>query len=176
MSSRDTARHDALVAKLRERFGAAVIDVDRSYDDCAVLVDRKVIHDVLAYLRDEHRFNLLMDIAGVDCMNLPSYRDRFELSYNLYSVPADLRVRIDIAVPELDMDVPTASDLWKSANWAEREAFEMFGFNFVGHTCLKRLLTHHEFVGHPLRKDYPVMGGQWCTSTSDMTEELNEPK
>jgi NADH-quinone oxidoreductase subunit C len=176
LSTKDTARHDALVAALRERFGAAVIDVDRSYDDCAVTVDRKVIHDVLAYLRDEHRFNLLMDIAGVDCVNLPSYRERFELSYNLYSVPADLRVRIEIAVPELDMDVPTASDLWKSANWAEREAFEMFGFNFVGHTCLKRLLTHHEFVGHPLRKDYPVLGGQWCTSTSDMTEELNEPK
>jgi NADH-quinone oxidoreductase subunit C len=176
LSNKDTARHDALVATLRERFGAAVIDVDRSYDDCAVTVDRTVIHDVLGFLKDEHRFNLLMDIAGVDCLNLPSYRERFELSYNLYSVPADLRVRIDIAVSELDMDVPTASDLWKSANWAEREAFEMFGFNFVGHTCLKRLLTHHEFVGHPLRKDYPVMGGQWCTSTSDMTEELNEPK
>jgi NADH-quinone oxidoreductase subunit C len=176
VSSQDTERHDALVAKLRERFGAAVLDVDRSYGDCAVTVDRAVIRDVLTYLKNEHRFNLLMDMAGVDCMNLPSYRERFELSYNLYSVPADLRVRIDIAVPELDMDVPTVSDLWKSANWAEREAFEMFGFNFTGHTCLKRLLTHHEFVGHPLRKDYPVMGGQWCTSTSDMTEELNEPK
>ena len=66
---------------------------------------------------------------------------------------------MQIAVPELDMDVPTVTDLWKSANWGEREAFEMFGFNFVGHPCLKRLLTHHEFVGHPLRKDYPMHGG-----------------
>ena len=82
----------------------------------------------------------------------------------------------EVPVSELDMDVPTATDLWKSANWAEREAFEMFGFNFVGHLCLKRLLTHHEFVGHPLRKDYPLMGGQWCATTSDMTEELNEPR
>jgi NADH:ubiquinone oxidoreductase subunit C len=109
-------------------------------------------------------------------MNLPKYRERFELIYMLYSVPDDLRVRVEIAVPELEMDVPTVSDLWKSANWAEREAFEMFGFNFVGHPCQKRLLTHHEFVGFPLRKDYPIMGGQWCTSTSDMTEELNEPR
>ena len=61
-----------------------------------------------------------------------------------------------------------------SANWGEREAFEMYGFNFVGHPCLKRLLTHHEFVGHPLRKDYPVMQGQWCTSMSDLTDEMNE--
>jgi NADH-quinone oxidoreductase subunit C len=176
VSSKDAARHDDLVAKLRERFGAAVLDVDRSFDDCAVTVDRAVIHDVLTYLKNEHRFDLLMDIAGIDCMNLPSFRERFEVAYMLYSVPADLRVRIEIAVPELDMNVPTATDLWKSANWAEREAGEMFGFTFVGHPCQKRLLTHHEFVGHPLRKDYPVMAGQWCTVTSDMTEELNEPR
>jgi NADH/F420H2 dehydrogenase subunit C len=172
----DAARHDALVQKLREKFGSAILDVDRSFDDCAVMVERNVVHDVLAYLKNEQRFNLLLDIAGVDCSALPIFRERFELSYNLYSIPEDLRVRVEIAVPELDMDVPTVSDLWKSANWAEREAFEMFGFNFVGHPCLKRLLTHHEFVGHPLRKDYPLMGGQWCTVTSDLTEEMNEPR
>jgi NADH-quinone oxidoreductase B subunit len=141
--------------------GGAVLDVDRSLSTIArFTVDRKSIHDVLAYLKNEHRFNLLLDIAGVDCMNLPTFRERFELAYILYSVPDDLRVRIEIAVPELDMDVPTVTDMWKSANWGEREAFEMFGFNFVGHPCQKRLLTHHEFVGFPLRKDYPVMGGQ----------------
>jgi len=176
VNQNDTARHDALVAKVRERFGNAVLEVDRSFDDCALIVDRAAVRDVLSYLKNEHRFNLLMDIAGVDCMDLPKYRERFELVYMLYSVPDDLRVRVEIAVPELEMDVPTVSDLWRSANWAEREAFEMFGFNFVGHPCQKRLLTHHEFVGHPLRKDYPVMGGQWCTSTSDMIEELNEPR
>jgi NADH/F420H2 dehydrogenase subunit C len=172
----DTERHDALVSDIRNRFGERLLDVDRSYGDCALLVDRAVVHDVLAFLRNERRFNLLMDIAGVDCMNLPDPRERYELVYNLYSIPDDLRVRVAIAVPELDMDVPTATDLWKSANWAEREAFEMFGFNFVGHPCLKRLLTHHEFKGHPLRKDYPIMGGQWCTTTSDLMDELNEPR
>jgi NADH-quinone oxidoreductase subunit C len=176
LSDKDTARHDALVAEIKGRFGARVLDVDRSFGDCALVVDKAVLHDVLAFLKNERRFNFLMDIVGIDAMNLPSPRERFELSYNLYSVPDDLRVRVETPVSELDMDVPTATDLWKSANWGEREAFEMFGFNFVGHPCLKRLLTHHEFQGHPLRKDYPVMGGQWCTSTSDMTEELNEPR
>jgi NADH:ubiquinone oxidoreductase subunit C len=170
----DTERHDALVADIRSRFGDRLLDVDRSFGDCALIVDRAAVHDVLAYLKNERRFNLLMDIVGVDCMDLPSSRERFELSYNLYSIPDDLRVRVEIAVPELEMDVPTATDLWKSANWAEREAFEMFGFNFVGHPCQKRLLTHHEFKGHPLRKDYPIMGGQWCTSTSDLMDELKE--
>jgi NADH:ubiquinone oxidoreductase subunit C len=176
VSKSDTERHDALVAEIRSRFGERLLDVDRSYGDCALIVDRTVVHDVLAFLKTERRFDLLMDIVGVDCINLAQYRERFELSYNLYSTPADLRVRVETPVSELDMNLPTATDLWKSANWAEREAFEMFGFNFVGHPCLKRLLTHHEFKGHPLRKDYPIMGGQWCTSTSDMTEELNEPR
>jgi NADH-quinone oxidoreductase subunit C len=176
VATSDTEKQDALVAEVQSRFGASVLDVDRAYDDCAIVVAKAALRDVLEFLKNERSFDFLMDIAGVDCMNLPSYRERFELAYMLYSSAGNYRVRIEVPIPELDMDVPTMSDLWKSANWAEREAFEMFGFNFVGHPCLKRLLTHHEFVGHPLRKDYPVMAGQWCTSTSDMTEELNEPK
>jgi NADH/F420H2 dehydrogenase subunit C len=172
----ESARHEAIVAALKSRFGEGIIDVDRSFGDCTLVVSKPVVHDVLAHLKNDHGFNMLMDMAGVDCANLPSFRERFELNYMLYSVPNNVRVRVEVPVPELDMDVPTASDLWKSANWAEREAFEMFGFNFTGHPCLKRLLTHHEFKGHPLRKDYPVLAGQWCSSTSDMTEELNEPK
>ena len=176
MATNESSKHDALVADLKGRFGAKLIDVDRSYGDCTLVVDKSAIHDVLALLKNERRFNLLLDIAGVDGLNLPNTRERFEVVYMLYSVPDDVRVRVEVPVSELDLDVPTVTDLWKSANWAEREAFEMFGFNFVGHPCLKRLLTHHEFVGHPLRKDYPLMGGQWCATTSDMTEELNEPR
>jgi len=175
VANNETPKHDALVAEMKQRFGAAVLDVDRSYEDCTVILDKSALHDVLAYLKNERRFNLLLDIGGVDCMQLPKSRERFELVYMLYSVPDDVRVRLEVPVSELDMNVPTATDLWKSANWAEREAFEMYGFNFVGHPCLKRLLTHHEFVGHPLRKDYPIMGGQWCATTSDLTDELNEP-
>ena len=176
MAANEAPLHDAILADLKSKFGEKIIDVDRSFEDCTIVVDRSCVHDVLAHLKNSHAFNMLMDMAGVDCMNLPAYRERFELNYMLYSVPNNVRVRVEVPVPELDMDVPTVCDLWKSANWAEREAFEMFGFNFVGHPCQKRLLTHHEFEGHPLRKDYPVMAGQWCSSTSDMTEELNEPK
>ena len=175
MATNETPKHDVLIAEMKQRFGAAILDVDRSFDDCTVILDKGRLHDVLAYLKNERRFNLLLDIGGVDCLELKQYRERFEVVYMLYSISDDMRVRLEVPVSELDMNVPTATDLWKSANWAEREAFEMFGFNFVGHPCLKRLLTHHEFVGHPLRKDYPLMGGQWCATTSDMTEELNEP-
>jgi len=171
----ESAKHDAIVATLKERFGDKIVDVDRSYGDCAVIVDKSVLHDVLALLKNDKHFNMLLDIGGVDLSNMPSFRERFEIVYVVYSMKDNVRIRVEAPVPELDLDVPTATDLWKSANWAEREAFEMFGFNFVGHPCLKRLLTHHEFKGHPLRKDYPVMAGQWCTSTSDLTDEMNEP-
>jgi len=174
LANPETAKHDAIVDEVKSAFGAAVLDVDRSYDDLALVVEKSAAHHILAHLREARKCDLLLDIAGVDCMDLPESRERFELEYMLYSVANDVRVRVRVPVPEGDMDVPTATDLWQSANWAEREAYEMFGFNFVGHPCLKRLLTHHEFQGHPLRRDYPVMGGQWCTTTSDMTEDLEE--
>ena len=169
-----TQKHDAIAADIKAKFGDAVIDVDRSFDDCCVVVDKSVLHDVLAHVRDAHKMNLLLDVLGVDCLELEEYTERFELEYVLYSVPDDTRLRVRTLVPETDLDLPTVTDLWQAANWGERETFEMFGFNFVGHPCQKRLLTHHEFEGHPLRKDYPVMQGQWCSSSSDLTEELNE--
>ncbi len=125
-------------------------------------------------LRHEKEFDLLLDVAGIDGIGLKGQKERFELEYIIYSISNDHRIRVRIRVPEDDMDMPTATDIWQSANWGEREAFEMYGFNFVGHPCLKRLLTHHEFQGFPLRKDYPVVQGQWCSRTSDLTDEMNE--
>ncbi len=166
--------NDAIVEQIRNRIGDALLDVDRSYDDYVLVVDKSVVHDVLAVLRNDHAFDMLLDVAGVDCLELEEYRERFEVEYMLYSVSKKNRMRVRTLVPEIDMILPTASDLWHSANWAEREAWEMFGINFTGHPCLKRLLTHHEFEGHPLRKDYPIMRGQWCSTTSDLTDMMNE--
>lgn len=174
MSSTETARHDAIVEATRAKFAERVLDVDRSFDDLVLVIDKHAAHDVLTFLRNEHGFNLLLDIAGVDLLKMEDYRERFELEYILYAIASDTRARVRVPVPESDLDIPTATDLWQSANWGERETWEMFGINFVGHPCLKRLLTHDEFVGHPLRKDYPVMGGQWCSTTSDLTDQMNE--
>ncbi len=172
--TQEIAKHDALAEEVGSRFGEKVLEIDRSFDDLTIVTDKSSVHDLLAYLKNEKRFDLLLDIAGVDCLQLDQSRERFEIEYILYSVGNDHRVRVRIPVPENELDVPTVTDLWQSANWGEREAFEMYGFNFVGHPCLKRLLTHHEFEGHPLRKDYPITHGQWCTTTSDLTDELNE--
>ena len=168
-------KHNSLADQANSKFGGDVIQVERTFDELVFVVGKGAFHDVLEWLYRDKGFDLLLDIAGIDCLRLPEYQERFEIEYILYAVADDHRVRVRTTVPEDDMDVPTATDLWQSANWAEREAFEMFGFNFVGHPCLKRLLTHHEFVGHPLRKDYKVTHGQWCSSTSDLTDEMNEP-
>ena len=174
MSAAENTKHEKLIEAVKLRLGDAVLEVDRSFGDLVFVVNRSVLHDALAFLRNDNGFDLLLDIAGVDCLELEDYNERFEIEYMLYSVANDHRARIRAAVPETDLNLPTASDLWQSANWAEREAYEMFGFNFVGHPCLKRLLTHHGFEGHPLRKDYPTMGGQWCSTTSPMMEQLEE--
>lgn len=172
--TQESAEHEALVEEVSSRFGEKILEIDRSLDDLVFVVDKSSAHDLLAYLRNEKNFDLLLDIAGIDCLQLAQSRERFELEYIVYSVSKDVRARVRVPMPETDLEVGTATDLWQSANWGEREAYEMFGFNFVGHPCLKRLLTHHEFEGHPLRKDYPVTRGQWCATTSDLTDEMNE--
>lgn len=125
----------------------------------AVSVSKKDFPKLMAFLKNdpELSFDYLTDVTGVDY--LKQERDpRFDLVYHLYSFKNNQRLRVKLGVPDEDLDVPTMSELWKAALWLEREAFEMFGFNFVGHPDLRRLLLPDVFDGFPLRKDYPLRG------------------
>ena len=161
---------DNVIETLRSELANAVEAVDRPYGDAVVTVVKGRVHDVLSNLKTRG-FDVLLDIVGVDGLHLDR-RERFEVVYILYSLRDDLRLRVKVFVSEADMTLPTATDLWQSANWAEREAYDMFGFNFDGHPNLVRILCHREFVGHALRKDYPVLKGQWATGTSDLRPDL----
>jgi NADH-quinone oxidoreductase subunit C len=161
---------DSIVEGIRGDLGDALEAADRSYGDAVLTVARERVHDALAGLKSRG-FDLLLDIAGVDGLHL-GRRERFEIVYILYSLRDDLRIRVKAFVPEGDMKLATATDLWQAANWAEREAYDMFGFDFSGHPNLARILCHREFVGHALRKDYPVLKGQWATGTSDLRPDL----
>jgi NADH-quinone oxidoreductase subunit C len=123
--------------------------------EAVVVVERDQIGHVLRTLRDhpETRFEQLTDLTAVDYLGRTP---RFEVIYQLYSVTLNHRLRVKVPVPEDDPVVPTASDLWKAANWAERETWDMFGIRFAGHPDLRRILMYPEFEGHPLRKDYPL--------------------
>jgi NADH-quinone oxidoreductase subunit C len=103
-------------------------------------------------------FNMLVDITAVDWMD--SKDSRFEVVYQLLSISKLWRVTIKVPVSEGAPEVTSATSLWAGANFLEREVWDMFGIRFTGHPDLRRILMYEEFVGHPLRKDYPVQGKQ----------------
>ena len=149
-----------VLQRLRDRFGGAVVETHEHRGDATLVVERGTLVDTLRYCRDDPDldFDVLMDLTAVDYSRYPGRDDgpRFEVVYHLYSLAHNHRVRVKVRVDEDDAAVPTAVDLWPIANWFEREVWDMFGVRFTGHPDLRRLLMYEEFVGHPLRKDYPI--------------------
>ncbi len=164
--------------RLRQRFGAEVLHADQAGGMDSVTVTKERIVEVLGFLRDEPDlgFDFLSDLAGADGMKLdwPQWRDRFQVVYHLRSMKSGRRMRVKASVPEGDCNMPTVTGMWDSADWMEREVFDLFGIRFTGHPNLKRILTHHKFVGHALRKDYFIQDGQWLDGTETMMDELGE--
>jgi len=145
-----------LYGSVRSKFPAGSITpvpADAGLDQPTWIVEREVLAELARELRDnrETRFDLLMDLAGVDFPNRP---ERFEAVYHLYSVPRNARLRLKVPVAESDPVLPSLVPVWNAANWAEREVFDMFGLRFTGHPNLSRILCHEGFQGHALRKDY----------------------
>jgi NADH-quinone oxidoreductase subunit C len=117
-------------------------------------VARDDLVGVLTTLRDEHEYQQLMEIAGVD---YPERSERFEIVYCLLSLTRNHRVRVHVATDEAT-PVPSVTDLWPVAGWLEREVFDMYGVAFSGNPDLRRILTDYGFEGHPQRKDFPLTG------------------
>ena len=150
----------AIIDEVRARFGSAVVESHAHRGDHTVVVERGAVRDVLALCRDASalQFDMLMDLTAADYSRFPGREDgpRFEVVYHLYSLVHNHRLRVKVRVDEDDPVVPSAVDLWPIANWFEREVWGMFGVRFDGHPDLRRLLLYESFVGHPLRKDYPI--------------------
>jgi NADH-quinone oxidoreductase subunit C len=127
-----------------------------AFGELTIQTDADSLRQVLRFLRDDGscKFVCLLDIAGVD---YPEREARFEVVYHLLSPTRNLRLRVKIAAGE-DTQVPSVTELFASANWYEREAFDLFGILFSGHPDLRRILTDYGFAGHPLRKDFPLTG------------------
>jgi len=150
----------AILNRLQTRFGTAILETHEHRGDATAVVDRASIIDVLRYARDDDAlgFDMLMDLTAVDYLVYPGREDapRFEVVYHLYAIGRNQRVRLKVRVDEDDAVMPTAVALWPIANWLEREVWDMFGIRFEGHPDPRRLLLYESFVGHPLRKDYPI--------------------
>lgn len=125
-------------------------------DQLTVQVAPPLLLESLALLRDtpDLRFDMLLDVAGVDRLGLAE--PRFQVVYVLRSSVRGHRLRVRVDVPEPALTLPSAWRLWHAANWLEREVWDMLGIRFEGHPNLQRLLCHHQFEGHALRKDYPI--------------------
>ncbi|MEE9562394.1 MAG: NADH-quinone oxidoreductase subunit D [Thermoanaerobaculia bacterium] len=138
---------------LLDRYPEGSIAPQEGLDQPTWIVRREILQELARDLRDhpQTRFDLLLDLCGVD---FPEREERFEAVYHLFSVPRRERLRLKVPVSEEDPVLPSLIDVWKGANWFEREAFDMFGLRFDGHPNLRRILTHEAFHGHPLRKDY----------------------
>jgi len=145
---------EGVLETLTEALGADVISAREEHGEVVIHVGRDRIIEVLRALRDEHHYQQLMDIAGVD---YPSRPERFEVVYCLLSLTKNHRLIVKVSTDEAT-PVPTATVLWPNANWYEREVFDMYGVLFAGHPDLRRILTDYGFQGHPFRKDFPLTG------------------
>ena len=141
---------------ITDTFLDEIVERQLRLDELTVTVRRDDILEVLKVLRDDAncQFKQLVDVCGVD---YPEKETRFAVVYNLLSLTHNLRIRIKIWTDE-DTPVPSACELFSSANWWEREVWDLYGIYFSGHPDLRRILTDYGFEGHPLRKDFPLTG------------------
>jgi NADH-quinone oxidoreductase subunit C len=123
-----------------------------------VVVAKDSLLDVMRLLKESRGFDLLVDVTCVDYLNYRDARDRFGLVYLVASTESNERITVRVFLNEPELTVPTMYDLWRGADWLEREVFDMFGIRFEGHPDLRRILMPEEFTAFPLRKDYPMQG------------------
>ena len=133
-----------------------VADVVTGHGEVTVVTPRDSIIEACAFLRDEQGFDMLADLCGAD--RGPEEDPRFEVNYHLFSTKHHNRLRLKVLLSEDDPHVETVTSLWRTADWHERETYDMFGVIFDGHPDLRRILLPSDFDGHALRKDYPLRG------------------
>jgi len=148
--------------KVQEKFTAQIIETHAFRGDETVIIRPASLREIAKFLKEDPDldFNYLMDLTAVDYLFFAGGRiqkeTRFETVYHFFSLKFNHRLRLKVPIDEKNPEVDTLSDIWASANWYEREVWDMYGIKFKGHPDLRRILMYEEFQGHALRKDYPV--------------------
>lgn len=163
----------ALVKKLKAKFGEAIDEASEFIGQLSVRVDSAHIVEVCEFLRDDSstRFNYLSDLT---CVHFPDRRDApFEIVYNLFSIDLNERVRLKARTRD---SIASVTGVWPSANWLEREIFDLFGVGFTNHPDLRRLLLPPDWEGHPLRKDFPLefIENEWTAKHLPVMTEVEK--
>lgn len=151
----ENVMQNADAAAIAAKFGAAVVEAKNEFHEVTLVIDPANIVELCRYLKTERQFNRLCAVSGVDW--LPA-DPRFEVVYSLQSTSDWRRLRLKCRVNE---EIDSVYSVWRAADWYEREIFDMFGVKFRNHPDLKRILMPEDWVGHPLRKDYPIHGHRY---------------
>jgi NADH-quinone oxidoreductase subunit C len=142
-----------LVKRYREKFGPAILEAWIDRKQAILVVARELLVEIATYSRDEEKFDWLSDLTAVDW---PKREKRFDIVLIMYSMEKNERLRLKVHAGENER-VPSVQGIWATANWEEREVYDMFGVVFEGHPELKRILLPDEWQGYPLRKDYDIL-------------------
>lgn len=147
-----------LVAALQREHPEWVREVVTAHRETTIVVPREQIEAVCSFLKTgpDTWFDFLADICGAD--RGPEEEPRFEVNYHLFSTTKFHRLRLKVVLNEEDLHVPTVTTVWRTANWHERETYDLFGVIFDGHPDLRRILLPEDWQGHALRKDFPLRG------------------
>jgi len=144
------------ISSLRSRFGEAILAENEFRGEMTVQFNIEALRDLMKFCRDELKYDYLVDISSID--HFGDY-PRYEMVYELYSMADGNHLRLKATIPdEENPSVPSVADLWPTADWHEREAFDMMGIRFDGHPDLRRILMWEGFPYYPLRKDFPLQG------------------
>jgi NADH-quinone oxidoreductase subunit C len=159
-----------ITAKLRERLGERVLAHSVTQGQESITIRPADLLEVASFLKSDPDISMemLMDVGGVDYLGYGDDREwRYEVAYHFYSLSKNHRYRVKVAVEDDTVEVPTLHSLWRVSNWMEREVYDQYGLRFAGHKNLRRILNHDDFVGHPLRKDYPIQRRQKLSRPSE---------
>ena len=141
--------------------------------NCDLLINSKDLISTILKLKNEDNYSILLDVTVIDYLKFPDITpSRFAVVYILRDSSFKNQISVKTFVDDNSLEVDSLTPYYDSANWAEREAYDQYGIKFIGHPNLKRVLNHHQFVGHPLRKDYEITKGQICTETADLMDEM----
>jgi len=142
------------VARLKQKYGSGIREASTYLGQNYVVVDNSIVHEVLRLLRHDEQFDYLVDLTAVHYPKREA--SQFDVVYILYSHPKNERMRVKTQLKDGE-GIATAAPVWPTANWLERECFDMFGIRFEGHPDLRRILLPDEWKGYPLRKDYGII-------------------
>jgi len=145
-----------IIAKIENKFSNSILDTTKFAGEDIIHIKGSSNLDILKLFKN-NEFNFLADMTAIDNLTLGGF-ERFSVVYHLLSHETKERVTIKAYVPEDEPELPSAESLWKTADWQEREIYDLFGISFKGHPNLIRIMNPDDYEGHPLRKDYPRLG------------------